>query len=408
MFPGRVALAPPSAFERLARLLEGVNPSSFPIGNAPVAMTVGEPQEDPPDFITDIVNANARDFGRYPPIAGTPEFRKSAAAWACRRFGLPAGAIDPDRQILPLNGSREGLFLALPPLVPETKNGAPPVVLVPNPFYVTYPAATFASGAEAHYVDARAETGFLPDFDSVPESVLTRTIAAFFCSPSNPEGACASREHWLKLFQLADRYDFIVLADECYCEIYGDSAPIGALDVRYHSSGGFDRLLSFHSLSKRSNVPGLRSGFVTGAPALIAAMQRFRNTCAPQVPIPVLKASSAAWDDERHVEENRAHYRERFEIARRILGNHRGFRLPAGGFYLWLDVGDGPAFAKALWRETGVRVLPGAFMCVDKIPGNPASNPGFRYVRMALVHDTATVTAALERVAEFLQGVWQL
>src|SRR5689334_16292162 len=175
-------------------------------------MTVGEPQEDPPDFITDIVNANARDFGRYPPIAGTPEFRKSAAAWACRRFGLPTAAIDPDRQILPLNGSREGLFLALPPLTPETKNGAPPVVLVPNPFYVTYPAATFASGAEAHYVDARAETGFLPDFDSVRESVLTRTIAAFFCSPSNPEGACASREQWLKLFQLADRYDFVVLA----------------------------------------------------------------------------------------------------------------------------------------------------------------------------------------------------
>ena len=408
MFPGRMALAPPSAFERLAKLLDGVNPISFPVGDAPVAMTVGEPQEDPPDFITEIVNANARDFGRYPPIAGTPEFRKSTAAWACRRFGLPATAIDPDRQILPLNGSREGLFLAVPPLTPETKNGGRPVVLLPNPFYVTYPAATFAAGAEAYYVDARAETGFLPDFDSVPESVLRRAIATFFCSPSNPEGACAEREQWLKLFELADRYDFVVLADECYCEIYNEAPPIGALDVRYHSTGGFERLLSFHSLSKRSNVPGMRSGFVTGAPALIAAMQRFRNTCAPQVPIPVLKASAAAWDDERHVEESRRRYRERFEIARRILGNHRGFRLPAGGFYLWLDVGDGPAFAKALWRETGVRVLPGAFMCVEKISGDPASNPGFRYVRMALVHDTATVTAALERVAEFLQGVWQL
>ena len=408
MSPGRMALAPPSAFERLARLLEGVNPISFPIGAAPVAMTVGEPQENPPDFITEIVNANARDYGRYPPIAGTPEFRKSAAAWACRRFGLPPTAIDPDRQILPLNGSREGLFLALPPLTPETKNGGRPIVLVPNPFYVTYPAATYASGADAHYVDARAETGFLPDFDSLPESVLTRTIAAFFCSPSNPEGACANREQWLKLFQLADRHDFVVLADECYCEIYDAAPPIGALDVRYHSTGGFERLLSFHSLSKRSNVPGMRSGFVTGAPALIAAMQRFRNTCAPQVPIPVLKASAAAWDDERHVEENRGRYRERFEIARRILGNHRGFRLPAGGFYLWLYVGDGPGFAKALWRETGVRVLPGAFMCVDKIPGDPASNPGFPYVRMALVHDAATVTAALERVAEFLQRVWQI
>lgn len=407
MFPGRMAAAPPSAFERLAKLLDGVNPISFPIGNAPVAMTVGEPQDDPPDFVTAIVNANARDYGRYPPIAGTPDFRKSVAGWLSRRFNLPDGAIDPDRQIIPLNGSREGLFLSLPALMPESKNGGRPVVLVPNPFYVTYPAATFSSGAEPSYVDAGSETGFLPDFESVPEHVLRRTVAAFFCSPSNPEGACADREYWAQLFRLADQYDFIVLADECYCEIYHTTAPVGAMDVRFHMSGGFERLLSFHSLSKRSNVPGLRSGFVAGPPELIRAVTRFRNTCAPQVPLPVVKASAAAWEDEAHVEENRNRYRERFEIARRILGNHRGFRLPDGGFYLWLDVGDGPAFAKALWRETGVRVLPGAFMSVDSRPGDASSSPGFRYVRMALVHDAATVTAALERVADFLQGVWQ-
>jgi N-succinyldiaminopimelate aminotransferase len=407
VFPGRMALAPPSAFERLARLLDGVSPKSFPTGNGPVAMTVGEPQEDPPEFITDIINANARDFGRYPPIAGTPAFRKSAASWLCRRFNLPQSAIDPDKQVIPLNGSREGLFLALPALMPESKNGGPPVVLLPNPFYVTYPSATFAAGAEPYYVDARAETGFLPDFSTVPDHVLRRTVAAFFCSPSNPEGACADRDAWQKLFQLADRYDFTVLADECYCEIYDATPPVGALDVRYHSSGGFERLLSFHSLSKRSNSPGLRSGFVAGSPSLMLALTRFRNTCAPQVPIPVLAASAAAWDNDQHVDENRSKYRERFEIARRILGNHRGFRLPDGGFYLWLDVGDGPSFAKSLWRETGVRVLPGAFMSVEKVSGDPGSNPGQRYVRLALVHDPATVTAALERVAEFLQGVWQ-
>jgi aspartate/methionine/tyrosine aminotransferase len=401
-----MAFAPPSAFERLARLLEGVNPTRFPIGNSPVAMTVGEPQDEPPQFMTDIVHANARDFGRYPPIAGTPEFRQSAAAWTCRRFNLPQKAIDPDSQILPLNGSREGLFLSLPAIVPLKKNDGPPVVLLPNPFYVTYPAATLASGAEACYVDSRVETGFLPDFHSVPEKVLKRAVAAFFCSPSNPEGACATREDWLRLFRLADRHDFIVLADECYCEIYHDAPPVGATDARYHSTGGFDRLLSFHSLSKRSNVPGMRSGFMTGSAALIATITRFRNTCAPQVPIPVLKASAAAWNDETHVEANREKYRERFAVARRILGNHRGFRLPDGGFYLWLDVGDGPAFAKALWRATGVRVLPGAFMSVETVPGD-ANNPGFRYVRLALVHDVATVTAALERVADFLQGEWQ-
>ena len=407
MFPGRMALAPPSAFERLARLLEGVNPISFPVGNAPVALTVGEPQDEPPEFITKIVNDNARTFGRYPPIAGTPEFRNSTAAWACRRFNLPPAAIKPDTQILPLNGSREGLFLALPAIMPESKNGGRPVVLVPNPFYVTYPSASFASGAEAYYVDARAETGFLPNFADVPEHILQRTVAAFFCSPSNPEGACATRGNWSQLFALADRYDFTVLADECYCEIWHAAPPVGALDARYHSTGGLERLLSFHSLSKRSSVPGLRSGFVAGSPSLITALTRFRNTCAPQVPIPVLKASSAAWDDEAHVEENRDRYRERFAIARRVLGNHRGFRLPDGGFYIWLDVGDGPAFAKALWRETGVRVLPGAFMSVERVPGDNNSNPGFRYVRLALVHDPATMTAALERIADFLQGVWQ-
>lgn len=407
MFPGRMALAPPSAFERLARLLEGVTPKSFPIGNAPVAMTVGEPQDDPPQFVTNIVSANARAFGRYPPIAGTPEFRASAAAWACRRFNLPAGAIDPDRQILPLNGSREGLFLTLPAIMPESKYGGRPVVLAPNPFYVTYPAAALASGAEIYYVDARPENGFLPDFTTVPEDVLRRTVAAFFCSPSNPEGGCATRERWLQVFALADQYDFLVLADECYCEIYIGAAPVGAMDVRHHSSGGLDRLLSFHSLSKRSNVPGMRSGFVAGAAELIAAVTRFRNTCAPQVPIPVLRASAAAWDDEAHVEQNRARYRERFEIARRVLGNHRGFRLPEGGFYIWLDVGDGPGFARALFHETGVRVLPGAFMSVERVPGDPASNPGFPYVRLALVHDARTVTAALERIADFLQGSWR-
>jgi N-succinyldiaminopimelate aminotransferase len=407
VFPGRMALAPPSAFERLARLLEDVNPTSFPLGNAPVALTVGEPQDEPPAFIARIVNDNARAFGRYPPIAGTPEFRNSAAAWACRRFNLPPAAIKGDNQILPLNGSREGLFLALPSIMPEAKHGGRPVVLVPNPFYVTYPSASFASGAEAFYVDARAESGFLPDFTTVPETILQRTVAVFFCSPSNPEGACATRATWLQLFALADRYDFTVLADECYCEIWHASPPVGALDARYHSTGGLERLLSFHSLSKRSSVPGLRSGFVTGSPSLMAALTRFRNTCAPQVPIPVLRASAAAWDDESHVEENRDRYRQRFAIARRILGNQLGFRLPDGGFYIWLDVGDGPAFTKALWRETGVRVLPGAFMGVERIPGDPTSNPGLRYVRLALVHDPATMTAALERIADFLQGVWQ-
>jgi len=394
----RVALAPPSAFARLAQLLDGVEP-----GGHPIALTIGEPQDIPPSFIAETIHAHARDFGKYPPIAGTPKFRAAVASWLSRRFNLPAAAIDADTQIIPLSGSREGLFFAVPPLVPESKGGGPPVVLVPNPFYVTYPAAVAAAGAEIHYVPSRAETGFLPDFAGVPPSVLRRTVAAFFCSPSNPEGACAMASDWWRLFELADRYDFTVLADECYCEIYDSTPPVGALEMRYAMTGGFERLLSFHSLSKRSSAPGLRSGFAVGAPGLIANMTRFRNTAAPQVPIPVMAASVVAWSDEEHVEKNRALYRERFAIARRLLGNAPGFRVPPGSFYLWLDVGDGAAFAKELWRRTGVRVLPGAFMGVEEIPGNPASNPGFPYVRIALVHDALTIEAALGRVADFLE-----
>lgn len=404
MLSGRLALAPSSSFQRLAQLLEGVTPESFPIGNAPVALTVGEPQEAPPAFIAEVIARHARDFGRYPPIAGTPSFRAAVASWLSRRFNLPASAIDTDREILPLSGSREGLFFAIPPLVPDEKGGGRPVVLIPNPFYVTYPAAAVAAGAEPYYVPARAETGFLPDFASLPKAILERTVAAFLCSPSNPEGACASAAAWRRLFELADRYDFTVLADECYCEIYESDPPVGALSVRYAMSGGFERLLAFHSLSKRSSAPGLRSGFVVGPKSLIGPMTRFRNTAAPQVPIPVLEASAAAWTDETHVEESRARYAERFAIARRLLGNHKDFRVPQGSFYLWLDVGDGAAFAKGLWQKTGVRVMPGAFMGVEEIRGNPLSNPGHAYVRVALVHDSLTIQAALERLAEYLQG----
>jgi N-succinyldiaminopimelate aminotransferase len=399
-----LALAPPSSFELLAKLLQGVEPQAFPAGNAPVAMTVGEPQDPPPQFIGEIIHARTREFGRYPPIAGTPGFRAAVAGWLARRFNLPNSAIDADKQILPLNGSREGLFFAIPPLVPDAKNGGRPIVLVPNPFYVTYPAAVLAAGAEPYYVPARAETGFLPDFASVPKAILERTVATFFCSPSNPEGACATAADWRNLFELADRYDFTVLADECYCEIYDSAPPIGAFSVRYAMSGGFERLLAFHSLSKRSSAPGLRSGFVIGPPGLIGPLTRFRNTCAPQVPVPVLDASAAAWADEVHVEQMRARYRERFAIAQRLLGNHRGFRMPGGGFYLWLNVGDGAGFAKALWHKSGVRVMPGAFMGVEEISGKPTSNPGYPYARIALVHDSLTIQAALEGLAEFLEA----
>jgi aspartate/methionine/tyrosine aminotransferase len=403
VFSGRLAEVPLSSFAKLNQLIKDITPQSFPNGDTPVVMTVGEPQDPPPDFIGEIVHQGSKDFGRYPPMAGTVSFRAACAEWLSRRFHLPANAINPETQILPLNGSREGLFFAVFPLVPESKNGGKPVVLIPNPYYSVYPAATIAAGAEAYYVPARRETGFLPDFDHVPESVLKRTVAAFFCSPSNPESACASEKYWRALFELADRYVFTVLADECYCEIYDEIPPLGSMDIRYRMRGDFERLLSFHSLSKRSSAPGLRSGFVAGPAPLINELLLFRNTSGPQVPFPVLEASAAAWRDEAHVESARALYRKRFAVAQRLLGNTPGFRLPSGGFYIWLDVGDGAAFAKELWRRSGVKVMPGAYMAKETIPGDPASNPGHSYVRIALVHDSLTISAALERVADLVQ-----
>ena len=392
---------PPSSFDRLRTLLGPIEPK-FTVGNAPVMMTIGEPQDPPPEFVTDIIARHARDFGRYPPVDGTKALRESCANWLKRRYRLPDGAIDPDKQILPLVGSREGLFYALYALIPDGKAGGRPVVLIPNPFYGVYPAAVLAAGAEPFYVPSRRETNFLPDFASVPTEILARTVAAFYCSPSNPESAVATDEDWKRVLNLADQYDFTVLADECYCELYDEVPPAGALPARLTTNSDCARLLSFHSLSKRSNLPGLRSGFMVGPKDLIADLRGFRNLAAPQIPLPIMAASAAAWDDDAHVEDTRALYRKRFDIAERTLGDHPGFKRPAGGFYLWLDVGDGADFAAALWAETGIRVMPGAYMGIEQTPGNPDTNPGRAYVRIALVHDLVTIQRALERMADFL------
>jgi aspartate/methionine/tyrosine aminotransferase len=400
VLPGRLAELPPSSFARLAQLLDPHKP-----GKPPLSLSVGDPQGTPPAFVLDAIARNVASFGQYPPINGTADWREAAAAWLRRRFHLPESSIDPARHLLPLNGTREGLFLAPQILTPEKKAGGRPVILIPNPFYQCYAAAALAAGAEAVFVPATAETGFLPDFENLPNSVLERTVAAYICSPSNPEGACAGESYWRTLFDLADRYEFTVFADECYADIYFSTPPVTALDTRYRQSGTFARLLTFHSLSKRSALPGLRSGMVAGDPALIATLRYLRNTAGPQVPGPILAASAAAWRDEEHVIANRATYAERFAVARRILGNRTRLRMPDGGFFLWLDVGDGQDMALRLWQKEGIRVLPGAYMGRETVAGDPHSNPGFRYVRIALVSDLVTISAALERVAENLGGI---
>jgi len=244
----------------------------------------------------------------------------------------------------------------------------------------------------------------LPDYASLPKETLERAVAAYICSPSNPEGAVAGEEYWRKLFALADQYEFTVFADECYADIYFGKKPVGALTARYAMTGDFSRLLTFHSLSKRSALPGLRSGIVAGDDKLMATFRQFRNYAAPQVPMPIMAAAAAAWRDEAHVAANRQTYADRFAEARRVIGNRAGFRMPEGGFFLWLDVGDGVAATQKLWREGGIRVLPGAYMGREIITGKTQSNPGFSFIRVALVSEISTIRTALERMGEILSG----
>lgn len=391
VFPGRLAALPQGSFAKLGLLLDAIPP-----GGDPISLAVGDPRGAVPGFVREAIAAHGDRFGEYPPVNATPEWRQAAAGWLKRRFGAE---LDPEVQVLPLNGTREGLFLAPFILTPEQKSGGRPVILLPNPFYQCYAAAIYSSGAEPVYVPATAESGFLPDFASLPVSVLARCVAAYICSPSNPEGAVADGSYWQTLFALADAYDFTVFADECYADIYRDTPPLGALSVRRPP---YQRLLSFHSLSKRSGLPGLRSGIVAGGVELMQRFRAFRNYAGPQVPLPLIAASTAAWNDEAHVAANRALYAARFAAAERVLGHLPGFFLPEGGFFLWLKVGNGEAATVKLWREAGLKVLPGAYMGRAMIAEENRTNPGFPYIRVALVNDLSTINGALDRMARVL------
>jgi N-succinyldiaminopimelate aminotransferase len=381
-------------FQRLAAQLQG------PAGAESLVMSIGEPQHRPPAFVAEILAAEAAGWGKYPPMAGSPDFRQAAGCWLMRRFGLPEGAFDPDKQLIPLAGTREGLYQIAQLVVSETKPGAkPPVVLLPNPFYQVYAGAALMAGAEPVFVPATKETGFLPDFAALPEETLARTALAYLCTPGNPQGAVASLAQLKQAVLLARRHGFVLAVDECYSEIYDQEKPAGALEACHALGGAYDNVLVFHSLSKRSSAPGLRSGFVAGDPALIAPFSRLRAYAGATLPGPILAASAALWRDEAHVEANRAAYRAKFDAAEAILGDRLGFYRPQGGFFLWLNTGDGEVAAKALWEKAGIRVLPGAYLAR---PGADGINPGQPYIRVALVHDLDTVRTAIGRMAEVL------
>ena len=389
-FPERFANLPPYAFPRLRNLLDSHEP-----GGDVVHMTIGEPKHAFPQWVVDVIVRNADGFNSYPQNEGTDALRGAITDWIGRRYGVD---LDPGRNVMVLNGTREGLYNAAMALVPETKNGQKPVILSPNPFYQVYMIAAISVAAEPVFVSATDATGHLPDFGALSKDVLNRSAAAYICSPANPQGAVASRDYWANLLALAEQYDFRIFADECYSEIYRDDAPPGVLSVARDVGADPERVIAFHSLSKRSNLPGLRSGFVAGGPKTIAAMKQLRAYSGAPLPGPLQAAAAAVWSDEAHVIENRALYQEKYRVADEIFADVQGYRAPEAGFFLWMPVDDGEQAALKLWKETGVRVLPGAYLA----QGKPGQNPGEGFIRVAMVAPKDEMAQGLTRLRDCL------
>jgi len=388
----------PYPFERLRQLFAGVTPNP---GYRPISLGIGEPKHPTPAFIKQALAAAmeqpGRDLAGYPPTAGTPELRQACAGWLQRRYGL---AVDPATQVLPVNGSREALFAFAQTMIDPTR---PAVVVCPNPFYQIYEGAALLAGAEPFYAPSDPARNFAVDWDSVPAATWAKTQLIFVCSPGNPTGAVMALSEWEKLFALQDRYGFIIASDECYSEIYfRDEPPLGGLEAAAKlGRGDFRKLVAFTSLSKRSNVPGMRSGFVAGDAALLKAFLLYRTYHGSAMSPIVQEASTAAWNDEAHVVDNREQYRRKFAQVTPLLEQVLDVRLPDASFYLWAGVrGSDTAFARDLLAQYNVTVLPGSYLAREA----GGANPGAGRVRMALVADTAECLEAAQRIVQFVQN----
>ena len=343
-YPERFENLPLYAFSRLRELLEGVEP-----GDCEISMTIGEPRHSFPEWVTDIIVQNAEGFNDYPANDGIPELKEKIVDWLQRRYSV---YLDPQKNILALNGTREGLYNSLIALCPEKKNNSRPVVLIPNPFYQVYMASSLTVNAEPYFVEAVPQNNHLPDFSAVPKDILRRTTGVYLCSPSNPQGAVATSEYWVELLNLAEQYDFTIFADECYSEIYRDQAPPGALEALNKITANPERLVIFHSLSKRSNLPGLRSGFLATGPENLKRLTQLKSYGGAPLPKPLQYAAAAVWGDDEHVKENRKLYATKYKLADDILSGLEGYSSPEAGFFLWIKVQDSEKTSLDLWRES--------------------------------------------------------
>lgn len=394
-----ISLLQPYPFERLRQLFDGI---TAPPHLTPISLGMGEPRHATPAFIKEALTAGLGGLASYPVTAGDLRLREAFTGWLGRRYGL---ALDPATQVLPVNGSREALFAFTQTVVDPTQTN--PVVICPNPFYQIYEGAALLAGATPYFAPSDPARNFAVDWDSVPEAIWQRTQLLFVCSPGNPTGAVMPLSEWEKLFALSDRHGFVIASDECYSEIYfRDEPPLGGLEAAAKlGRSDFKNLVSFTSLSKRSNVPGLRSGFVAGDAALMRAFLLYRTYHGSAMGLAVQAASIAAWNDEQHVIDNRAQYREKFAQVTPLLSAVMEVQLPDAGFYLWARVPEqlglsDTAFAQQLLSQYNVTVLPGSYLARDAL----GANPGAQRVRMALVAETQECVQAAQRIVQFIQS----
>ncbi len=392
----------PYPFEKLAELKAGAEP---PAERKHIPLSIGEPRHAPPAIVLDTLREALPEIARYPATKGEPALRQAMANWLTRRFDLREGQVDPEAHVLPVGGTREALFAIAQAVVDRNTGEEAPVVLMPNPFYQIYEGAALLAGAEPYYYPTLAENDFLPDFEAIPEAIWERAQLLYVCSPGNPSGAVIDAERYRNLLALACRHDVVIAADECYSEIYfdEDQPPTGLLEVAGERGGEdpFESVIVFHSLSKRSNLPGLRSGLVAGDAALLKRFLRYRTYQGCALPLPTQLASITAWNDEEHVRTNRGFYREKFDAVMEILEPVTGIdvRHPDAGFYLWAGVeSDERDFARRLFAEQNITVLPGRFL--SRAVGGV--NPGAGFVRMALVAELDDCVEAAGRIRAML------
>ena len=389
--PDRLAKLPKYTFDRLRDLLGDASP-----GRDVIDLSLGEPRHAYPVWIFDDLMDLHHGFGRYPPSHGTRLLRESISAWISLRYGVN---LDPDRNIIVCNGSREGLFSACMALCPEKKQGSTPLVLMPNPFYQVYAGAALSAGAIPYYVPATEDTDFLPDYTRLDTSILNRTAIVFICSPSNPQGAVASRKYLVRLLRLAETHDFKIISDECYSEIYRHDPPTGMLELFNGTYNGNERIVVLNSLSKRSSLPGIRSGFMAAGERTVNQIKHFRSYNEPAPTIPLQEVSARAWKDEYHVDESRSQYRRKYELADEILEGFDGYRTAKAGIFLWINVGNGEKAALELWKKHGIKTVPGRYFTQV----STEIDPGRPYIRVALVAREKDLKTGLGRICEYMK-----